>query len=363
MAENTGWSTVGSRARSGAARIGEALGDVGKAAGQFLSGEGGEGGNIVDVTMLGSTGTGKTSLLASIYDQIDMVIGETDLAIVADERTSLRLQEAVDALSSLPGEIKLEGGLPGTSEIRDYGFGVGRRGNPPLFKLRFTDYPGKYLMNPGTSEGERLQRALLRADVILVAIDTPALMERHGTYHELVNRPRIVMDQLRRILIEPKPRLIILVPLKCERQISTPEGARKLTQEVTSRYAGLLNYINAGDLRERVGCVLAPAQTLGSVFFSRIDEGDGKNPLFVYRSLSRDAPYRPVDTDQPLRYALRFIVNKYRKDDRGIFRTMVQKAYKTDAALVTAVDQFAAGCKSNDSYRVLQSHGYLQRRR
>jgi hypothetical protein len=362
MAENTGWNAFSGSTRSGAARVGEVLGEMGKAASQLLTGETGEGDNIIDVTMLGSTGTGKTTLLASIYDQFDHVVGETDLAIIPEEMTSVKLQEYVDDLSSLPGEIQLVGGLEGTGEIREYEFGVGRRGNPPLFRLRFTDYPGKYLMNAGTADGEKLQRALIRADVVLVAIDTPALMERDGKYHELVNRPRVVIDQLKRILVEPTPRLIILVPLKCERQLSTPDGARKLTQTITRRYAPLLNYISAGDLRERVGCVLTPAQTLGSVLFSRITEGE-RNPVFHYRSLSRDSSYQPVDTDQPLRYALRFIVNKYRTDERGLFRRLVQKIFKTDAALVVAVDQFGSGCKANDSFKVLQDHSYLHRRR
>jgi hypothetical protein len=359
MTENTTWRAA---AASGAARAAGIAGEAVRIGAQVLTGETGDSDNIIDVTMLGSTGTGKTTLLASIYDQFDMVIGETDLAIVPEELTSVKLQEYIDGLSSLPGEIQLVGGLEGTAEIREYEFGVGRRGNPPLFKLRFTDYPGKYLMNAGTEDGEKLQRALIRADVVLVAIDTPALMEREGKYHEMVNRPRVVIDQLKRILIEPTPRLIILVPLKCERQLSTPDGARKLTQAITRRYAPLLNYIGAGDLRERVGCVLAPAQTLGSVLFSRITENEG-NPVFHYRSLSRDASYRPVDTDQPLRYALRFVVNKYRTDERGIFRRLVQKIFKTDAALVAAVDQFASGCKANDSFKVLQDHSYLHRRR
>jgi hypothetical protein len=197
---------------------------------------------------------------------------------------------------------------------------------------------------------------------VLVAIDTPALMERDGKYHQLVNRPRRVIDELKMILTDPTPRLIILVPLKCEGQLRKPDGARLLTQAITREYAPLLNYIGVGDLRERVGCVLAPAQTLGSVFFSRITEGDG-NPVFHYRSQSRDATYRPVDTDQPLRYAMRFIVNKYRTEERGVFRRLVQRVFRTDAALVEATDRFAAGCKVNSSFKILQDHSYLHQRR
>ena len=316
------------------------------------------GGSIIDVTMLGSTGTGKTTLLASMYDRFDHVVGTTDLAVVPDRPTSVKLQEYITELSSLPGEIQVQRGLEGTGEIREYNLGVGRRGKSSLFTLRFTDYPGKYLIDAGTTDEEKLQRALGQADVVLVAIDTPALLERNGRYHDMVNTPRIVIDQLKKILMEDTARLIILVPLKSERELATADGARRLTQLVTERYAPLLNYIGAGELLGRVGCVLAPAQTLGSVVYSRITEAAG-NPVFHFRSTGRDAVYRPVDTDQPLRYALRFIVNKYRYEERPLSRRIWQKVIGADTALVAAVDQFTTGCKSDASFKVLQDHRYL----
>jgi hypothetical protein len=348
----------GGRGRAARSRAMEWVNAAAKATGleQLLQARGG--GSILDLTMLGSTGTGKTTLLASMYDRFDWVIGSTDLAVVPDRSTSIRLQEYITTLSSLPGEIQVAHGLEGTGQIREYQLGVGRRGKPSLFTLRFTDYPGKYLIDASTTEEEKLQRALGQADVVLVAIDTPALMELDGKYHDTVNTPLIVIDQLKEILKQDMPRLIVLVPLKCERQLSTPDGARRLTETVTDRYTPLLNYISAGDLRTRVGCVLAPAQTLGSVVYSRITEAEG-NPVFHFRSLSRDAKYRPVDTDQPLRYALRFIVNSYRLEDRDLFRAIWQKVLGADARLVAAVEQFASGCKTDESFKVLQDHRYL----
>ena len=357
VAGNEGGGRAGGTARSGVARALVRINEATRAMNQVLASRGG--GSVIDVTMLGSTGTGKTTLLTSMYECFDHVIGRTDLAMVPDLLTSRKLQEYANELSNLPGEIRVVRGLEGTGEIREYSLGVGRRGKPSLFTLRFTDYPGKWLIAGSAAEDEKLQRALRQADVVLVAIDTPALLERNGAYHDIVNAPRIVIDQLKQMLTEDMPRLIILVPLKCEREVATAEGRRRLTKAVTDNYAPLLNYISGGALRERVGCVLAPAQTLGSVVYSRVTEEAKGNPVFHFVSKSRGARYQPVDTDQPLRYALRFIVNHYRMEERDLFRRVWQRAFGADAALVAAVEQFAGGCKTDESFKILQDHAYL----
>jgi hypothetical protein len=314
-----------------------------------------------DVTMLGSVGTGKTTLLASVYDRFDEVIGSTDLAVIPDHFTSVTLDRYVTTLRGMPRTVEVKYGLPGTGDIREYRLGVGRKGKASLLTLRFTDYPGKYLLSEEVnSEKEAVLRALTRADVILVAIDAPALMERNGRFHDLVNRPRLIRDQIKTMLMEDEARLIILVPLKCERYVGTPDDARRLTERVLENYEPLLNFIRSGDVRSRVGCVLAPAQTVGSVVFSSVSEQTPGQPVFHYHSRTANAKYKPVDTDQALRYALRFIVNKYRIDRRGIFPRIWQVVFGTDAALVAAVDQFTAGCKDDGSFQVVQPHDFLQ---
>jgi hypothetical protein len=236
----------------------------------------------------------------------------------------VRLQEYIDSLRRLPLHIQTGGGIEGTGEIREYQVTIGRRNGRQMLAIRFTDYPGKYLMGASSNEDGRVQRALTRSDVIMVAIDTPALMEQDGRYHNLVNMPRVVMDQLKSILAANASRLIVLVPLKCERYLGTHEDARRLTSAVTESYATLLSYIAAGALHSRVGCVLAPAQTIGSVVFNAItDTCDG--PVFHFRAAGANASYQPVDTDQPLRYALRFIVSKHLTDMRPALKRMQDK--------------------------------------
>ncbi|SDL94153.1 TRAFAC clade GTPase domain-containing protein [Nonomuraea jiangxiensis] len=318
---------------------------------------------VIDVTMLGSVGVGKTTLLASMYEQFGQVIGTTDLQVTpVDHPTSVKLQEYIEDLRRIAHGLRVEGGIPGTGEPKEYAFGVGRKGHNPLFTLRFTDYPGKYLLGSQRTDGEMLQRALNRAHVILVAIDVPALMERNGYYHTMINKTQMVTDTIKRMLQRDMARLIILTPLKCEKYVTTAAGRRELKARIDEEYRPLINHIGSGDVRGRTACVVTPVQTVGSVVFHRLEEDpQQRNPVFHFRLKEVDASYAPLDTDQLLRYALSFVVNKYRDNaHRGVLRTMWERAIGTDTVLTRAVDQFGAGRKSDDGFAVLQTHPYLR---
>jgi Double-GTPase 2 len=319
---------------------------------------------IIDVTMLGASGVGKTTLLASMYDQFMNVIGNTDLEITAsDPATSAKMHEYLSTLHAVKDQIDVKGGLAGTSEIREYLFGVGRRGRRPLFTMRFTDYPGNYLTRPDLADSkdiDLLNRALTRADVVLIAIDTPALIEENGKYNVDINSKSVVSDNLRRMLHEDTQRLVIIVPLKCERYLSEDGGAAKLTSRIEEEYSTLLNWLQRAEISERVACVIAPVQTIGSVVFSRVKEVNGQ-PIFTFRTKVYGAKYSPVDTEQPLRYALKFVVAKYRSTSyRGLFRGVLQNIMGTDRSLTTAVQELSAGCKEDKGFKVIQRDTFLQ---
>jgi GTPase SAR1 family protein len=320
---------------------------------------------IIDVTMLGASGVGKTTLLASMYDQFTTVVGMTDLAITAsDPATSAKMQEYLNDLHAVKDQIKVKGGIAGTQEIREYRFGVGRRGRRPLFTLRFTDYPGNYLTKPdlaGARDIELLDRALTRADVVLIAIDTPALIEENGKYNSIINTRSVISDSVYRMLQEDTQRLIILVPLKCERYLGEDNGAVNLTNRIKEEYSTLLNWLKRSEVSSKVACVIAPVQTIGSVVFSRVEEGAGEQPIFTFRTKVYGARYSPVDTEQPLRYALKFVVAKYRSTaQRGLVRVVLQRIMGTETALTTAVQEFSAGCKEDKGFEVIQRDTFLQ---
>lgn len=316
---------------------------------------------VVNAAMLGSVGVGKTSLLASMYERFSHVIGPVDLDIRADPDTSRSMNSTIATLKELPTAVRVTAGVPGTGKVRHYRFDIGARGRAAAFTLRFTDFPGAYMLPEHYADREKVQEALVSSDVLLVAIDTPAMIEHSGRFHDIINTPLTVLDEVKRLLVESaEPRLIILTLLKAESYLTSPAAIDKLAKLVTEKYRPLLDHIGGEGVRHRVGCVLASVQTVGSVRLLSVDPANPREPIFHYRATGIGASYDPVDTDQPLRYLLRFVINKYRADGRPLWRSIWERMNGVDGRLVAAVDTFARGCKTTDGFAVLQDHPLLQ---
>ena len=148
----------------------------------------------LQITMLGPTGVGKTTLLTAMYEQFERNIGSTDLQLTPDDDSSAILQDRLVELKSLLDVFEARGrtGIQGTEALagpeflRSFLFGLGRKGEPPSLQLRFRDYPGVYHETKASEEEKQFVKKLLRESVaVLIAIDAPALMEdKKGILHE-----------------------------------------------------------------------------------------------------------------------------------------------------------------------------------
>lgn len=320
---------------------------------------------VIQATMLGSVGVGKTSLLAAMHEQFGKVVGKADLDIRPNGDTSRALGIAVAKLEELPTEVRVTAALEGTANVRHYEFDIGVPGRPAAFTLQMTDYPGRYLLPEPFQDREVVESTLANSDVILLAIDTPALVERDGKFHKTINASTVVTDELRRLLPRrpDEPVLLILALLKCETWVTTPADRARLIRNVKEHYKPLLEYIGSPGIRDRVGCVLTSVQTVGSVRLLRTEvrvAADGTEfPVFRFCASELDAKYAPVDTDQPLRWLLRFVINKYRSEARPTWRRVWEWLNGVDERLVASVDTFAAECKTSDGFEILQEHPLL----
>jgi hypothetical protein len=316
---------------------------------------------VVPITMLGPTGVGKTSLLAAMYRVFAHTTGATKLELTPQGATTSSLREAIAELERLSRQVVVRSGVEATgiTDIKDYEFGVGLKNKAPRFTLRFTDYGGEKLTEDGGALKQTIYDRLAASPVIILAVDAPALMYDGGRYHNEVNLPEDMYEVVKQIMQrDDRHRLLLLVPLKCERYMETTQGAQELAGQVQEGYKSLLAHVSHRDVRHRVATVVIPVQTTGTIWFSSATDGPG-GPAFQFRSKVLNAPFNPVDAEQPLRYSLRFAINVYRHERRGAFRTFAERVMRTDPALVAALEEFSSAPPSSPGIRILQHHAHL----
>ena len=307
--------------------------------------------STLNVAMLGGSGVGKTSLLTAMYDRFEQNIGQANLQLTPDLESNAILGKQLGALKGMFNCFEVEEGIPGNVEERGFVFDIGKRGESASLRLHFIDYPGGYL----ESNPQKVLGFIKASAAILIAIDAPALMEQNGRWHEAVNKPSQIHGLFKNAnlkeLCDQSPRLFLLSPIKCEKYLQDA----KLTQELLSRigesYNPLLNLFTSKAAQNNIAVVITPVQTVGGVQFSRIAVNNG-DPVFYYRKTSYNAEYAPHDSEQPLRYLLRFLLKlHYDSHNWGIFN-FLKEWLKVDEHLKEAVQVFANGCKTSEGFAI-----------
>ncbi len=109
--------------------------------------------------------------------------------------------------------IKVRGGISQTGEPRSFLFEFGEIGTSPSLKLNFQDYPGEYIEQ--TDKIEEVKKFIRDSAAVLIPIDTPALMERDGKYHDKFNQPSELNNLFKDVYKNlDSRRLVIFVPVK-----------------------------------------------------------------------------------------------------------------------------------------------------
>jgi len=323
----------------------------------------------LQITMLGPSGVGKTTLLTAMYEQFESNVGSVDLQLTPDEDSSTILQDTLIDLKSLLDSFEAKGGVlnteppAGPDSLRFFTFGLGKKGKKPSLTLKFRDYPGIYHTKKATTDEKKFLRDLIvESHVILIAIDSPSLMEQNGRYHEKINRPQQIKDLFKNAYSTSdgnEPKMIIFAPIKCEKYLKKKLDG-ELEDAVKQGYHDLFEYFRTDSLSNCISCVLTPVQTVGNVVLSRIEADENGVPHFSFRKTRHDAKYAPKDSEQPLRYLLRFLLRIHLDSRKWGKFNFVRDWLGIDRHLKTAVDEFSRGCKTGDGFVILQGENWLK---
>jgi hypothetical protein len=316
----------------------------------------------IKIAMLGARGVGKTSLLTAMYEQFESTIGQTNLQLTPDLKSSAILQERLEELKSLTDDFEATGGIEKTVKPRSFIFDLGKKGTKPSLRLHFQDFPGEYLNSQATpKESEFVKNLLTESTAVLIAIDAPALMEANGKWHEKINRPQQITHLFQSVYQDLKsPRLVILAPVRCEKYMQDATSANALLKRVKDKYAKLLNLFSSEPLLPWVVNVVTPIQTVGTVVFSHIEVIDSV-PHFYFHKTSHDAEYSPKDSEQPLRYLLRFALKiqiEKRNWNWGPY-SPIRVWLGWDNHITAAARQSVYACKSTLGFTILQGEKWL----
>ena len=245
------------------------------------------------VLMMGGRRCGKTSALASLFDQ--MINGATnDYFTVADDTDPNQKNddgtekgEKIETLNNKKLELQHFIGKANnntflvdagpTHEYWDYLLRVQIPGKNRSTHLRFRDANGEFFESGGLHHDDTM-RFVQDCDVFIVVVDTPYMMAGKDYENEAAN----VVNSLHTFLTavdtsKTKGKQLIFVPIKCEKWLQ--EGkADEVVAKVEATYSSTIKHLVA---TEKTEISIIPIQTAGDILFS-----DLRDPYILYNTVT-----------------------------------------------------------------------------
>lgn len=264
----------------------------------------------LDICFVGPRGVGKTSLLASMSQELkkgncaDIFI---DTQTHAGRFTSTTLNKSwEDMLTMIDdtdiGEIVPASGLAASNyaylgeDGREFIF-TGRFSKQATFKTKTFLYPFRFVDMPGgwyddeEQHADKVNRILGNSMASFLTVDTPAMMKGMAM-HAKKNRPGKIYDWYNTAMSSFKQNIhiVIFVLSRCEAYWDKKE---LLLEKLKERYGDLIDLLK----KNAIPIAVVPVQTMGGIKFQGYDpEGEA---TFI-----RTGDYKPAKCVIPLRVAL-----------------------------------------------------------
>ena len=306
------------------------------------------------VSMMGPRGAGKTTILASIFSNSVEDFAPTRLYLRGKANTPgvailIQRKNELSDIFSRKGDIA---GVTASNKKDVICFEIGIKGGDPVVNIDIKDFPGEYLR----SKEAEVYSYIEESDIILLAIDTTYLMEGDATLNEEMNKVELVTKFFNDNPGLVKNKLVLLVPLKCEKYFKEGE-IDEVTAKVVRIYSQLLDFFK----KSNIACAVTPIQTLGDVVFDRFEENTrevGVSKIAKYKFASDNPSYRPMFCVQPLYYLLTYVAdyNKWLKmqDSGSWLENLKRKLFN----LLMSNEDFYQEVKRIRHFMLTDSNGY-----
>lgn len=266
------------------------------------------GDNTFKVALLGPSGVGKTTLLASVFDDSQNRLRGTSLNVFLDTHTRARIADHKKELDEAVGTQVFDSGpLGGTQGTDRLGFSLRSLNNKELeVPFDVLDYPGGWL-DPAareagavTEEGwEQIETHVEQSILALIPIDAALLMEARTPaeraaslrllgivdVHEMVRlwaRSRNTTDH------RDEPAVLMLVPIKCEKYLDPRRldgwDADALRARVRTVYDEIIETVRKEARDRTIRILYNPVETYGCIQlvngFWKLPADRGREPVF-----------------------------------------------------------------------------------
>ena len=146
----------------------------------------------------------------------------------------------------------------------------------------------------------------------MAVINSPYLMQYDGKYKSYAGIDEMEYVIENSLAQSDEDKLIILVPVKCEKYLANDNETGQLRETVKKAFSRTIKLAgNSSPYYGKLAIALLPVKTMGNVQLSRFEVKDGE-PVQRFRRLT-GSKFMPEDTDQPLRYAMSFLLEQYKK--------------------------------------------------
>ena len=274
--------------------------------------------NELVFSALGPRGSGKTTLLACMNKEFERVM--PGAFFPSDRGTFKKLNDAyrfLEAEASSPTvKFDINDTISATENLSRTAFTI--KGHKKSVNVSFFDFPGAWLNGDDDNGYNQVVKIVKSSSVVMITINSPAIMFSNGKF-----KSRAAIDEIEQIIREslqddPTDKLFLFIPIKCERYTRSESDTKKLTDKIKELFSSTLNLDNNPLYHGHLAMALLPIHTAGNVQFSCFKAKRGTEELTgeVYLK-DINQKFCPRDADQPLRYAMSFLLNQSEKQASG----------------------------------------------